>query len=116
MVDRSKPEYILKSGKWYLSKEQWLKYDITQNLLLEDTTYYSDSCKLASYFTFLDDSICYKKEVCLLVGAPELPGKWFVQGDTLISARIESRLSYGTGYLPLNIGILPGKLIEISNE
>jgi hypothetical protein len=53
---------------------------------------------------------------CILSGAPEIQGKWFLSKDSLLYAYVPVRLSLGTGYIFVNRGIELSKLLQINSD
>ena len=115
VIDTS-PAGLLKSNTWYLLKTHVYEYDYYFDQVEKDMVIIADNCEFNSPIRFLKDSVCYKKLSCLSTDPPETQGKWYLTTDSLLEANIPFRISNGTGFIDINKGIKPGKLLEINSE
>jgi len=101
---------VLMSNSWYPYQQHAITYNDSSNVVLKDTTFFTQACDQQSFYQFLSDSIVKRQDICS--GLPVKQGKWYVTSD-VISAYIPVPLNYGTGVVYKNIGIDLSKLVEI---
>jgi len=111
---------ILMKYKWMNYKRRVLTYKDSTDIILQDTTYtfnrYSpDSCYLNALYVFSSDSLVERNFQCfnpVYTGK----GKWFFNNDSMFSASIYLRTSYGSGSITSDFGIPYGKVIFFSEK
>ncbi len=103
---------ILKSNTWYAEKIQKVSYNLSNNQFVNDTTYFTDSCRKNERIKLNNDSIA---SMFLQCGAPyDKNGRWYLYADSIV-AFVYYNLSYASGTVFIEKGIKPSKLIEVNN-
>lgn len=100
---------ILMRHKWRHYQTRTVTIDVLTNTVLKDTITRPDGCFTNSLYSFAADSLIKRNLICSS-SSGEKEGKWYLKADSTFSGSITLRISYGTGYTLLDVGLPYSKM------